>query len=254
MPRNRVEICGIGTNKLKTIPEKEKIKLITKAQSGDMSAREKLINGNLRLVLSVVQRFANRGEPLDDLFQIGTIGLIKAVDNFNILQKTRFSTYAVPMVIGEIRRYIRDNTSIRVSRSMRDTAYKAIQIKEKIFANKSKEATIEEIAEELETTKESVAIALESIVEPTSLDEPFSGNEDSISLIDQISGETDEMWLDEILLKQRIKNLDSREKTILSKRFLSGKTQTEVAKEINISQAQVSRIEKNAIRKVKGKN
>jgi RNA polymerase sporulation-specific sigma factor len=248
---NKVEICGINTSELKVMPEKEKIKLIMQAQKGDEIARSKLINGNLRLVLSVVQKFSNRGEPLDDLFQIGCIGLIKSVDNFDISQKTRFSTYAVPMIIGEIRRYLRDSTSVHVSRSIRDIAYKAVQVRERIASSKNKEPTVAEIAAELELSKETVAIAIEAIAEPASLNEPvFSNSDENICLMDQIKGENDESWLDEIVLKQSIKDLDLREKKVLSMRFLNGNTQMQVAKKMGISQAQVSRIEKIAIKKI----
>ena len=251
----RVEICGVNTENLKVIPEKLKIKLIKRAQSGDKNARSQMIEGNLKLVLSVVQRFASKAKSLDDIFQIGTIGLIKAVDNFDISQNTKFSTYAVPMIIGEIRRYMRDNTQIRVSRSMRETAYKAIQIRESIFIETGKEPTIDEIAEKLGISCENIVIALESISDPVSLSEPiFTGNDENLTLMDQISGENDESWLEEILIKEQIKNLSKKEKLILSLRFLSGFTQTKVAEKLNISQAQVSRIEKNAIKKIRKKN
>lgn len=256
MLSKRVEICGVNTGNLKTIPEKLKIELIKKAQSGDKNARNQMIESNLKLVLSVVQRFSNRVKSLDDIFQIGTIGLIKAVDNFDISQNTKFSTYAVPMIIGEIRRYMRDNTQIRVSRSMRETAYKAIQIRENIFSETGKEPTIDEISEKLGISRENIIISLESISDPVSLSEPvFTGNNDeNLTLMDQISGENDESWIDEILIKQQIKNLSKKEKLILSMRFLSGLTQTKVAEKLNISQAQVSRIEKHAIKKIKNKN
>ena len=230
--------------------------LIKKAQSGDKNARNQMIEGNLKLVLSVVQRFASRAKSLDDIFQIGTIGLIKAVDNFDISQNTKFSTYAVPMIIGEIRRYMRDNTQIRVSRSMRETAYKAVQIRESILSETGKEPTIDEISEKLNIPSENIIIALESISDPVSLSEPvFAGNNDeNLTLMDQIGGENDESWPEVILIKDQIKNLDQKEKLILSLRFLSGLTQTKVAKRLNISQAQVSRIEKNAIKKIKNQN
>jgi RNA polymerase sporulation-specific sigma factor len=248
---NKVEICGIDTNKIKVIPEKEKIKLIKLAKIGDANSRNELINGNLRLVLSIVQKFSNRGEPLDDLFQIGCIGLMKSIDNFDVSQNTRFSTYAVPMIIGEIKRYLRDNTPIHVSRSIRDIAYKAIQVRERIMAEKNKDPTVNEIAKELGVSKESISIALEAIAEPTSLNDPiYTNNGENVCLMDQISGESDDTWVDEIVLKQAIKNLTVREKNILSMRFLAGKTQTQVAKIIGISQAQVSRIEKIAMKKI----
>lgn len=252
MNNRRVEICGVNTENLKTIPEKLKIELIKKAQSGDKIARDQMIEGNLKLVLSVVQRFSNRSKSLDDIFQIGTIGLIKAVDNFDISQKTKFSTYAVPMIIGEIRRYMRDNTQLRVSRSMRETAYKAIQVKESIFSETGKEPTIDEIAEKLGTSGENIAVALESISEPISLDEPiFNGDDENLTLMDQIGTDYDESWIDEIFIKQQINNLGKKEKLILSMRFISGMTQVKVAQKLNISQAQVSRIEKNAIKKIR---
>ena len=250
--QKRVEICGISTGNIKTIKEKEKMNLIKKAQNGDIEARDELIKGNLRLVLSVVQKFSNRSDALDDIFQVGTIGLIKAVDNFDISQNTRFSTYAVPMIIGEIRRYIRDNASIRVSRSMREIAYKAMNIKEEIFKSTGKEPTIDEISQKLEIPKETISISLESISDPLSLDEPiFSNDHDSTSLIDQLESESDKSWTDFIVVKDRIKSLSKREKLIISMRCLQGLTQTEVSKQLNISQAQVSRLEKNAIKKIK---
>ncbi len=249
----KVEICGVNTSKLKVLPEKEKMRLLKLAKEGDQNARDQLIQGNLRLVLSVIQKFTNRGESLDDLFQIGCIGLIKSIDNFDISQNVRFSTYAVPMIIGEIRRYLRDNSSVRISRSMRDIAYKAIQIKERMINENNKEPTIEEIAEEMEVPSENIVLALESIVEPVSLYEPvFSDGNDTVYVMDQIGDKNDDNnWLDEIALKQSIKDLNKREKQILSLRFLKGKTQMEVASEIGISQAQVSRLEKGAMKKVK---
>lgn len=254
MPYEKVKICGINTSGLKTLPEKEKIRLLKLSQSGDKKAREDLINGNLRLILSVIQRFAGRGESFDDLFQIGCIGLIKSIDNFDISQNVRFSTYAVPMIIGEIRRHLRDNNSIRVSRSMRDTAYRAMQIKEQMLTSKNKEPSIEEIAQEMGISKETVVLSLESVVEPISLNEPIfsDGEGDTVYVMDQLgNNDRDTNWLDEIFLKQVIKKLTEREKNILSLRFLKGKTQTEVAKKIGISQAQVSRLEKNAMKKIR---
>lgn len=252
MYQKRVEICGIDTGNIRVMKEKEKINLIIKAQKGDPKARNELIEGNLRLVLSVVQKFASRGESLDDIFQIGTIGLIKAVDNFDISQNTRFSTYAVPMIIGEIRRYIRDNTSIRVSRSMREVAYKAMNIKEEIFKHTGVEPTVDEIAQKLGVPKETISISLESISDPLSLDEPvFSNDNDNISLMDQIESESDESWTETILMKDRVKKLSKREKLIISMRCLQGLTQTEVSKKLKISQAQVSRLEKNAIKEIR---
>ncbi len=249
----KVEICGVNTSKLKVLPEKEKMRLLKLVKEGDQKARDQLIQGNLRLVLSVIPKFTNRGESLDDLFQIGCIGLIKSIDNFDISQNVRFSTYAVPMIIGEIRRYLRDNSSVRISRSMRDIAYKAIQIKERMINENNKEPTIEEIAQEMEVPSENIVLALESIVEPVSLYEPvFSDGNDTVYVMDQIGDKNDDSnWLDEIALKQSIKDLNKREKQILSLRFLKGKTQMEVASEIGISQAQVSRLEKGAMKKVK---
>ena len=253
MVYNKVEICGINTSTLKVLPEKEKQRLLKEAKQGNKKAREDLINGNLRLVLSVIQRFTNRGENLDDLFQVGCIGLIKAIDNFDTSHDVRFSTYAVPMIIGEVRRYLRDNNPVRVSRSLRDTAYHAMQIKERISNEKGYEPTVEEIAKEMNLKKEEVVIALEAVVDPVSFYEPvYSNGGDTIFLMDQIgSNETDKDWLDEIVLKEAIKNLPDREKNILSMRFMKGMTQTEVADEIGISQAQVSRLEKNAIDSIK---
>lgn len=253
MQYNKVEICGINTSTLKVLTEKEKTELLIKAKSGDKYSRQKLIEGNLRLVLSVVQRFANRGENPDDLFQVGCIGLIKSIDNFDITQNVKFSTYAVPMIIGEIRRYLRDYNPIRVSRSLRDTAYHAMQTKERIQNELGRDATIEEIANELGIKSTDVVLALESIVEPVSLYEPvYSDGGDTIYVMDQVSGaESDDDWLNEISIKETIKNLGRREKQILTLRFLQGKTQMEVAEEIGISQAQVSRLEKGALKKIK---
>ena len=250
---NKVQICGIDTSTLKVLPEKEKNALLLKAKSGDTRAREQLITGNLRLVLSVIQRFSNRGENLDDLFQVGCIGLMKAIDNFDTSHDVKFSTYAVPMIIGEVRRYLRDNNPVRVSRSMRDTAYHAMQAREKLSNEMGREPTVEEIAKELGKEKSEVVIALESIVDPVSFYEPvFSNGGDTIFLMDQLgSDESGGDWIDEISIKESIKNLPEREKQILSMRFMRGMTQTEVANEIGISQAQVSRLEKNAINNVK---
>ncbi len=250
---NKVEICGIDTSKLKTLSEKEITELMKKAKAGNQKAREDLINGNLRLVLSVIQRFTSRGENIDDLFQVGCIGLIKAIDNFDISLNLRFSTYGVPMIIGEIRRYLRDYNPIRVSRSIRDTAYHAMQIKEQIINETQKEPTVEEIAERLGVKRENVVIALEAIVDPVSLYEPvYYDAGDTIYVMDQIGdSNSDVNWIDEILLKKSINDLGEREKRILSLRFMNGMTQTEVAKEIGISQAQVSRLEKGAMDKIK---
>ncbi len=254
MQYSKVEICGVNTSKLKVLKEKEKIELLKAMHNGDPYAREKLVNGNLRLVLSVIQRFAGRNENPDDLFQVGTIGLIKAIDNFDISQNVRFSTYAVPMIIGEVRRYLRDNNSLRVSRSMRDTAYHAMQAKEKLQRKLDREPTVGEIAEEMELPETEVVLALEAIVEPVSLYEPvYSDGGDTIYVMDQVGAlESDTDWLDELSIRDTIEDLSPREKKILSLRFMAGKTQTEVADEIGISQAQVSRLEKGAIRKIKG--
>ncbi len=256
MQFNKVEICGINTAKLKVLKESEKMELLRKARSGDKKAREDLVMGNLRLVLSVIQRFANRGENPDDLFQVGCIGLIKAIDNFDLNLDVRFSTYACPMIIGEVRRHLRDNNPVRVSRSVRDMAYHAMQVRERLINELERDPTPEEIAKELGTDRESVVIALDAIVEPVSLNEPvYSDGGDTIYVMDQIgSNETDESWLDEILLRQSIKELNPREKKILWLRFMAGKTQMEVANEIGISQAQVSRLEKGAIKRIKDNN
>ena len=253
MYNGKVEICGVDTSKLPLLKEKTKEELLKKVKQGDMNAREELINGNLRLVLSVIQKFSSRGEDPDDLFQVGCIGLIKSIDNFDISQNVRFSTYAVPMIIGEIKRYLRDNNAIRVSRSIKDTAYKAMQAKEELINKNHKEPTVSEIAEKLGIPEEEVVIALESIVEPLSLYEPiYSDGGDTIFVLDQIGDKNDDRnWLDEIMLKESIKNLSEREKNILTLRFMQGKTQMEVSREIGISQAQVSRLEKSAILKIK---
>lgn len=252
---NKVEICGIDTSTLKVLTEKEKCALIDKAKNGDKQARETLVMGNLRLVLSVIQRFSNRGENLDDLFQVGCIGLMKAIDNFDTSHDVRFSTYAVPMIIGEVRRYLRDNNPVRVSRSMRDTAYHAMQVRERLSNELDREPTVEEIAKELGKPKSEIVIALEAIVEPVSFYEPvYSNGGDTIYLMDQLGdNESDGDWIDEISIKEALKNLPPREKKILSMRFMRGMTQTEVAEEIGISQAQVSRLEKSAINTIKDK-
>ena len=255
MQYGKVEICGVNTSQLKLLKESEKRELLNIIKNGSPAekkkARDKMINGNLRLVLSVIQRFTNRGENPDDLFQVGVIGLIKAIDNFNPTLDVRFSTYGVPMIIGEIRRFLRDNNSVRVSRSMRDTAYRAMQIKEQLTNNR--EPTVEEIAKIMEMPKEQVVLALEAIVEPVSLYEPvFSDGNDTIYVMDQIGDKNDDStWLEEIAVKEAITNLSDREKRILSMRFFRGKTQMEVAAEIGISQAQVSRIEKGALDTIK---
>ncbi len=254
MQYNKVEICGVDTSKLPVLNEAQKENLLKKVKQGDRFAREELINGNLRLVLSVIQRFSNRGENPDDLFQIGCIGLIKSIDNFDIMQNVRFSTYAVPMIIGEIRRYLRDNNAVRVSRSIKDTAYRVMQIKEQLLAKNQKEPSVEEIATALEISKEDVVMALESVIEPVSLYEPvYADGGDTIYVLDQLGdNHNDKNWLDEIALKESVKQLGDREKQILRMRFLEGKTQMEVSGEIGISQAQVSRLEKYAMQRIKG--
>lgn len=257
MQYNKVEICGVNTSELEVLSEKEKKELLRTINNGTPKekklARERMINGNLRLVLSVIQRFANRGENPDDLFQVGVIGLIKAIDHFDCNMDVKFSTYGVPMIIGEVRRYLRDNNAVRVSRSMRDTAYHAMQIKESLTNKLNREPTVEEIAEKMELPKHTVVLALESIVDPVSLYEPlFTDGNDTIYVMDQIGDTTDDRdWIDEISMKDNIRNLSDREKKIIGLRFFSGKTQMEVADEIGISQAQVSRIEKAALRKIK---
>ena len=249
--QHKVEICGVNTSKLKVLKNEETRALLLKAKEGDQQAREELISGNLRLVLSVIQRFSNRGENADDLFQVGCIGLMKAIDNFNTDLDVKFSTYGVPMIIGEIRRYLRDNSTMRVSRAMRDTAYKVLQAKEAYIAQHQKEPTVEEIANILDIKREEVVFALDAILEPVSLYEPvYSDSGDTICVMDQVrdSKNTDEMWLERIALKEAVSHLSEREKKILSMRFFQGKTQMEVSAEIGISQAQVSRLEKNALR------
>ena len=251
---NKVVICGVDTSKLPVLKEKEKEELLKRVKSGDKFARDELINGNLRLVLSVIQRFSGRGENLDDLFQIGCIGLIKSIDNFDITQPVKFSTYAVPMIIGEVRRHLRDSSPIRVSRSIKDTAYHAMQTKEKLINKLNREPTVNEIAESMGIEKSEVVIALESIVDPISLYEPvYSDGGDTIFVLDQVGDKNDDRnWLDEIYFKEEIKKLSDRERLILSLRYMKGKTQMEVSSQIGISQAQVSRLEKGAICKIKG--
>lgn len=257
MQYGKVEICGVNTSRLKLLSESRKQELLKTIKNGapqeKKRAREEMINGNLRLVLSVIQRFVGRGETPDDLFQVGVIGLIKAIDNFDPRLDVRFSTYGVPMIIGEIRRYLRDNNAVRVSRSMRDTAYRAMQIKEQLTAKNNREPTVEEIARIMDIPKENVVLALEAVVEPVSLYEPvFSDGSDTVYVMDQIGDKNDDStWLEELALKDAISSLTDREKRILTLRFFRGKTQMEVASEIGISQAQVSRIEKNAIDSIK---
>ena len=247
---NKVELCGVNTGQLPVLTEAEKRQLLTLAHAGDKAARARMVEGNLRLVLSVVQRFAQRGENLDDLFQVGCIGLIKAIDNFDITQPVRFSTYGVPMIVGEIRRYLRDNSAIRVSRSMRDTAYRVLQAREKWMAENQREPTVEQIAKVLDIPREEVVFAMDAIVDPVSLYEPiYDSGGDAICVMDQVSDRrnTDEKWIEHIALKEALDRLDQREQRILALRFCEGKTQMEVSAEVGISQAQVSRLEKNAI-------
>lgn len=257
MQYGKVEICGVNTSQLKVLKESEKKELLQIIKNGNekerKQARDKMINGNLRLVLSVIQRFSNRGEKPDDLFQVGVIGLIKAIDNFDPTLDVKFSTYGVPMIIGEVRRYLRDNNSIRVSRSMRDTAYHAMQIKEQLINKNNEEPSVEQIAKIMDVPKETVVLALEAVVEPVSLYEPvFSDGNDTVYVMDQVGDTCDDSdWLDEIVIKEAMNNLSQREKKILAMRFFQGKTQMEVAEEIGISQAQVSRIEKGALVQIK---
>ena len=248
---NKVEICGVNTSKLPVLKEKEKRELLLKMRNGDTKARETFINGNLRLVLSVIQRFNNRGENVDDLFQVGCIGLMKSIDNFDLTQNVKFSTYAVPMIIGEIRWYLRDNNSIRVSRSLRDVAYKALLVRDKLIKENNKEPTISQIAKELNIPREEVVFALDAIQDPVSLFEPiYHDGGDAIYVMDQISDSknSDDSWLENISIKEAMKKLNDREKLILTLRFFNGRTQMEVADEIGISQAQVSRLEKTALK------
>ena len=251
---NKVEICGVNTSKLPVLTNKEKDELFIRIKQGDESARAEFIKGNLRLVLSVIQRFYGRGENADDLFQIGCIGLIKSIDNFDLSQNVQFSTYAVPMIIGEIRRYLRDNNTIRVSRSVRDLAYKAMQFKEKYIREKGKEPTIDIIAKELGVEREEIAYSFDAIQDPVSLQEPvYNDGAESIYIMDQVKDNknTDESWIENMTIKQIMKKLNDKEKMIITKRFFDGRTQMEVADEIGISQAQVSRLEKNAIEHIK---
>ena len=251
--QSKVEICGVNTAKLQTLKNDEMRELLDRSHHGDKDARDKLICGNLRLVLSVIQRFTSRGENPDDLFQVGCIGLIKAIDNFDPSHEVMFSTYGVPMISGEVKRFLRDNNAVRVSRSMRDTAYRAMQIKEQLTNENGKEPNITEIAKRMELPPEDIVIALESIVEPVSLYEPvFSDGGDTIYIMDQVKGgTTDGDWLEEIAMREAIRDLTDRERKILSIMFIDGKTQTEVAGEIGISQAQVSRLEKGAMSRIK---
>ena len=248
---NKVEICGVNTSKLPVLKEKEMKELLHRIQNGEHQCRDKFIEGNLRLVLSVLRRFNNRGENVDDLFQVGCIGLMKSMDNFNLSLDVRFSTYAVPMIIGEIRRYLRDNNSIRVSRSLRDIAYRALQVRDRLVNEENKEPTITQIAKELELPREEVVFALDAIQDPVSLFQPiYHDGGDEIYVMDQISDtkNLDDSWLQNISIKEAMKKLNDREKLILNLRFFDGRTQMEVADEIGISQAQVSRLEKTALK------
>ena len=250
----KVEICGVNTTKLPTLTAAETDALLHRAKDGDAAAREKLVEGNLRLVLSVIQRFSGRGENADDLFQVGCVGLLKAIDNFDTSQNVRFSTYGVPMIIGEIRRYLRDNSSIRVSRSMRDTAYRVLQAREKLQRENQREPTVEQIARELDIPREEVVFAMDAVCDPVSLFEPiYSDGGDAVCVMDQVrdNKNTDEDWLEQIALKEAMARLSERERQILALRYSDGKTQMEVSSEIGISQAQVSRLEKNAIKSIK---
>jgi len=252
--QGKVEICGVNTSKLKVLKSEETLELLRRTKKGDMAAREQLIAGNLRLVLSVIQKFDRRGENVDDLFQVGCIGLIKAIDNFNVDLDVKFSTYGVPMIVGEIRRYLRDNSAMRVSRSMRDTAYKVLQAKERFIAQNQREPSIEEIAQALDARREDVVFALEAISDPVSLYEPvYTDSGDAVCVMDQVkdSKNTDERWLEHIALQDAVDKLPEREKKILALRFFQGKTQMEVSAEVGISQAQVSRLEKNALEQIR---
>ena len=254
MINNKVEICGVNTSRLPLLSKTEKEELFLKIKDGDEEARTIFINGNLRLVLSVIQRFFGRGETADDLFQVGCVGLIKAIDNFDLSQNVQFSTYAVPMIIGEVKRYLRDNNSIRVSRSIRDLAYKAIQIKERHIKEEGKEPTIEEIAKELNVSKEEIAFSIDAIQDPVSLYEPiYSDGSENLYVMDQVrdNKNTDELWAENMTILGALERLNKKEKMIVEKRFYEGRTQMEVAEEIGISQAQVSRLEKSAIEHIR---
>lgn len=251
---NKVEICGVNTSKLPVLNNETMRKLFVAMRNGDKSARDRLVSGNLRLVLSVIQRFTNRGENVDDLFQVGCIGLMKATDNFDLSQNVKFSTYAVPMIIGEIRRYLRDNNPIRVSRSLRDIAYKALQVRDQLVNKHSREPSVTEIAKELKIPREEIVFALDAIQEPISLFEPiYHDGGDPIFVMDQIGDEKnhDVQWLEGIAVREALRKLSEREKKIITLRFFDGKTQMEVADEIGISQAQVSRLEKGALMHLK---
>ena len=250
----KVNICGINTAKLKTLRSDEMAELLRRTKTGDEAARQALIEGNFRLVLSVIRKFSGRGEDVDDLFQVGCIGLIKAIDNFDITMDVKFSTYGVPMIVGEIRRYLRDNSALRVSRSLRDTAYRVLQMREKLMAENQREPTVEEIAKQLELSREDVVTAMDAILDPVSLYEPlYSDGTDTVCVMDQVRDSrcTDENWLEHIALKEAMERLGERERRILAMRFYEGRTQMEVSGEVGISQAQVSRLEKNAIAQIR---
>ena len=254
MYNGKVEICGVNTASLKLLTEEQKVALLARIKQGDRAARDEFIQGNLRLVLSVIQRFTGRGEYIDDLFQVGCIGLMKAVDNFNTDFNVKFSTYAVPMIIGELRRHMRDNNPVRVSRSMRDLAYRALSVKEKLMGELAREPRVEEIAKELGLKKEDVVLALDAIVDPVSLYDPlYNDNGDAVYVMDQVADpvNTEQNWMEELTIRDSIASLNEREKRILALRFFEGKTQMEVAGEVGISQAQVSRLEKSAIEQIK---
>ena len=252
--QGKVEVSGVNTARLKVLSNEQTMELLRKAKAGDKAAREELISGNLRLVLSVIQKFSSRGENPDDLFQVGCVGLIKAIDGFDLTQPVRFSTYGVPMIVGEIRRYLRDNSAVRVSRSLRDTAYRVMQAREKLMAASQKEPTVEQLAAELGIPREEVVFAMDAVTEPVSLFEPlYSDSGDTVCVMDQVRDKknTDEQWLEQIALKDALDRLGERERHILALRFYEGKTQMEVSNEVGISQAQVSRLEKNALNTIR---
>lgn len=252
--QGKVEVSGVNTARLKVLSNEQTMALLRRAKEGDQAAREELINGNLRLVLSVIQKFGGRGENPDDLFQVGCVGLIKAIDGFDLSQPVRFSTYGVPMIVGEIRRYLRDNSAVRVSRSLRDTAYRVMQAREKLMADSQREPTVEQLAQALGIPREEVVFALDAVTEPVSLFEPlYSDSGDTVCVMDQVRDRknTDEQWLERIALKDAMARLGDRERHILALRFYEGKTQMEVSAEVGISQAQVSRLEKNALRTIR---
>ena len=252
--QGKVEVSGVNTARLKVLSNEQTMALLRRAKEGDQAAREELINGNLRLVLSVIQKFGGRGENPDDLFQVGCVGLIKAIDGFDLSQPVRFSTYGVPMIVGEIRRYLRDNSAVRVSRSLRDTAYRVMQAREKLMADSQREPTVEQLAQALGIPREEVIFALDAVTEPVSLFEPlYSDSGDTVCVMDQVRDRknTDEQWLERIALKDAMARLGDRERHILALRFYEGKTQMEVSAEVGISQAQVSRLEKNALRTIR---